>query len=164
VNTQSVNEIASVKQLVAGVGTEIDVGPWFELTQDLVDRFADLSGDHQWIHVDTKRAAASTFGGTIAHGNLLLALIPKLRGYRVTIPIRQGLNYGLDRLRFPAPLRVGSRIRLRTSILKADMVAPDQLHLVLRQTVEAEGSDKPVMVAEPITRYYLAEPVETINA
>ena len=149
-------EIASVRELVAAVGEEIDVGPWFDLTQEVVDRFADISGDHQWIHVDVKRAAHSAFGGTIAHGTLLLALIPKLRGYKVSFPVRQGLNYGLDRLRFPSSARVGSRIRLRTSVLKADMVGEDQLQVVLRQTVEVEGSEKPAMVAEPITRYYLA--------
>ena len=153
------NEIATLHQLRVAIGSEIAVGPWFELTQDIVDRFAELSGDHQWIHVDAQRAKGSPFGGTIAHGNLLLALIPRLRDYRVTIPTRQALNYGLDRLRFPAPLLVGSRIRLRTSVLKVDVVAPDQVQVVLRQTIEAEGADKPVMIAEPITRYYLLAPI-----
>jgi acyl dehydratase len=157
-------DISTVEQLRAAVGVEIDVGPWFDMTQDIVDRFAELSGDHQWIHVDAVRARASPFGGTIAHGNLLLALIPRLRSYSITFQIRQGLNYGLDRLRFPAPLRVGSRIRLRTVVLKTDMVAPDQLQLTLRQTIEVEGADKPVMVAEPITRYYLKDAVAPVDA
>ena len=158
--TRSHQEISTLEQLQAAVGSEVDVGPWFEVKQELVDQFAELSGDSQWIHVDKARASASPFGGTIAHGNLLLALVPRLRGFRLTIPMRHGLNYGLDRLRFPSPLRVGTRIRLRTSIMKVELVASDQIHLTVRQTVEAEGSDKPVMVAEPITRYFLRQPRE----
>jgi acyl dehydratase len=158
-----VKELSSVTEVIASVGSEIDLGAWFEVNQETVDLFADLSGDHQWIHIDPKLASESSFGGTIAHGNLLLALIPRLRTYKMTIPIRYGLNYGLDRLRFPAPLRVGTRIRLHTSILKAELIGTDQLQVVLRQTVEAEGVAKPVMVAEPITRYYLLKSTNEVG-
>lgn len=151
--------IRSVAELRDAVGKEIGIGPWTTVDQGLVDLFADLSGDHQWIHVDRERAAASALGGTIAHGNLVLAIGPRLRGYRIEIPIEHGLNYGLDRLRFPAPLPVGSRIRMRTEVVRVDVLAQDRVQFTLRHTVEREGSDKPVMVAEPITRYYLREPI-----
>ena len=156
-DSYSAHDIGTVAQLQAAVGTEIDVGPWVEVTQELVDAFAELSGDHQWIHVDRERAGASRFGGTIAHGNLLFSIIPRLRTYRITMPVAQALNYGLDRLRFPAPCRVGSKVRLRTTILKAESIPPDQLQVVLRHTLEVQGGERPVMVAEPITRFYLAE-------
>jgi acyl dehydratase len=151
--------IGSVAELRQAVGREIGVGPWVTVDQGMVDSFAELSGDHQWIHVDPERAASSPWGGTIAHGNLVLAMSPKLRGYRIDIPIRHGLNYGLDRLRFPAPLPVGSRVRMRTEVVKVDVLAADQVQFTLRNTVELEGSGKPVMVAEPITRYYLRDPL-----
>lgn len=147
--------VRTVDELRQAVGREIGVGPWLTITQDEVDRFAELSGDHQWIHIDPSKAAGSAWGGTIAHGNLVLAMTPRLRGYRIEIPIKHGLNYGLDRLRFPAPLPVGSRVRMRTSVLKFEVPAPGQVQFTLRHTVELEGSEKPVMVAEPITRYYL---------
>jgi acyl dehydratase len=153
-------KITSVAGLRVAVGQEIGVGPWITVDQGMVDAFAELSGDHQWIHVDPQRAASSAWGGTIAHGNLVLAIGPKLRGYSIEIPIRHGLNYGLDRLRFPAPLPVGARIRMRTEVVSVEVLAADQVQFTLRNTVELEGSSKPVMVAEPITRYYLREPIE----
>lgn len=151
--------INTVAELRDAVGEEIGVGPWLTVDQAMVDAFAELSGDDQWIHVEPRRAASSAWGGTIAHGNLVLAIGPKLRGYSIEIPIRHGLNYGLDRLRFPAPLPVGSQIRMRTAVVGVDVLAPDQVQFTLRNTVELLGSSKPVMVAEPITRYYLREPI-----
>jgi acyl dehydratase len=147
-------DIRSVSELTDSVGEEIGVGAWVEITQDMVDAFANLSGDHQWIHVDVERARSSPWKGTNAHGNLVLSMGPHLRGYTVDIATRYGLNYGLDRLRFPAPLPVGSRVRMRTVVAKAERTR-DQLDLVMRNTVELEDGDKPVMVSEPMTRYYL---------
>lgn len=147
--------IEKVRQLQDAVGAELAVGEWLELTQERVDEFADVTGDHQWIHVDSRRAAASPFGGTIAHGLLLLSCIPLLRGYQVRLPVRWGVNYGYDRIRFPAPAPVGKRVRLRSEVLAVTEPAPGELQLVMQHIAEIEGTPKPAMVAEQITRYYL---------
>jgi len=147
-------DIRSAKELTDAVGEEIGVGPWVQITQEMVNAFAKLSGDNQWIHVDVERARNSPWNGTIAHGNLVLSMGPYLRGYSLNVPMRYGLNYGLDRLRFPAPLPVGSRVRMHSTVAQAERTE-NQLQFVMRNTVELEGSEKPVMVSEPITRYYL---------
>jgi acyl dehydratase len=145
----------SVASLTEAVGTTLGPGPWFEVDQKRVDLFADATDDHQWIHVDPARAADGPFGGTIAHGYLTLSLLPVLMKdlYRVD-GVRMGINYGLNKVRFPSPVRVGARIRLAAEIAAVEPVGGGGVQVVLRSTVEAEGADKPVCVAESVVRYY----------
>ncbi len=143
------------EQLKELEGTELGVGDWLEITQERINTFADATGDHQWIHVDEEKAAAGPFGKTIAHGFLTLSLIPFLGGSsRASVPgVRMGVNYGLNRVRFPAPVPVGSRIRARRKLIEVTEV-PNGLQLVTEVTVELEGSAKPACVAETVSRLY----------
>jgi acyl dehydratase len=145
---------ASVAELAASVGETIGPGEPFPVEQARVDAFADATGDHQWIHVDPQRAAAGPFGGTVAHGYLTLSLLPALMGklYRVE-GLRMAINYGLNRVRFPAPLRVGSAVRA-TAVISAVEPVPGGYQLVTTVTVTADGADKPCCVAETVSRYY----------
>lgn len=172
-------------------GREIGVGRWHLVTQEQVNAFADLTGDHQYIHVDPERARQTPYGGTIAHGYFTLSLLPALiatrDGVQINLDARMRLNYGLNRVRFPAPVPVGKRIRVRTTVLSVEdapshpagrgnapsgsgapadnagtksgapptLVAPAVIQVTWQQTVEVEGSDRPAMVAETITRFYL---------
>jgi acyl dehydratase len=147
---------ASVDELVTSVGEPIGPGEPFLVEQERVNAFADATGDHQWIHVDQEKAAAGPFGGTIAHGYLTLSLLPALvqELYRVE-NVRMGVNYGLNKVRFPAPLPVGSSVRATAELLTAEPV-PGGYQLVSRVTVTADGSDKPCCVAETVTRLYPA--------
>lgn len=137
------------------LGTEIGVSDWMEITQDRVNAFADATDDHQWIHVDLEKAAVGPFGGTIAHGFLTLSLTVILSS-QVELDVgssRMGINYGLEKVRFPAPVPVGSRIRARISLVSVTDV--DGGIQVNRQvTIEVEGSEKPAMVAETVSRHY----------
>jgi acyl dehydratase len=145
---------ASLDDLRAAVGTEVGHGRWLDVSQERIDKFADATGDHQWIHVDPERAASGPFGGTIAHGFLSLSLVPTLTaGLTAVDGVTMGVNYGLNKVRFPAPLPVGSRVRGRVELLSMDDV-PGGVQLTSRVTVEREGGDKPVCVAETITRLY----------
>ncbi len=140
-------------------GQELGVGPWVEITQERVNAFADATGDHQWIHVDPERAARSPFRGTIAHGFLTLSLLPWLQQERgetqLDLGQRMAINYGLNRVRFPGPVRVGQRIRLRTTLRSVERLAGDAVQVVQEHVVEREGETKPAVVAETITRYYM---------
>jgi acyl dehydratase len=142
---------------IAGIrsrlGQELGVSAWYEVSQDVVDAFAACTGDRQWIHVDRARAAASSFGGTIAHGLLTLSLGPRFADelYRVT-GFAYGLNYGYDRVRYPAPLAVGSCVRMRAELSTVDET-PGGVQMVVRQTFEREGFEKPVCVADAISRW-----------
>lgn len=151
--------VETVEELSALVGQELGVGPWLQVTQERVDRFADVTGDHQFIHVDPERAAATPFGGTIAHGYLTLSLLPLLGRDRVGVSVdlhpRMAVNYGLNRVRFITPVRVGSRIRLHTRLLAVDDVSPNVYQITYQQSVEIEGEDRPAMVAESLARAYL---------
>ncbi len=145
----------TMDELADLVGSELGVSDWQVVTQDQVNLFADATGDHQWIHVDPERARSGPFGQTIAHGFLTLALLPALLhdlalvdGYRLAV------NYGLNRVRFPAPVPVGARIRAR-AILKAAEAVAGGTQVVLESTVEVEGQDKPGCVAETVSRYYV---------
>jgi len=131
-------------------GEELGVSDWLEIDQDRVDRFADATGDHQWIHVDVERAAAGPFGGTIAHGYLTLSLLPYL-GAQVFALETPGarLNYGVNKVRFPSPVRVGSRVRSRVTMGEVTDL-PQGKQLTLRHIVEIEGQDKPACVAETV--------------
>ena len=142
-------------ELAGEVGRELGVSAWRTVTQEQVDRFADATDDHQWIHVERERAAReSPYGGTIAHGFLSLSLIVALVSEVVEIAdARIGINYGLDRVRFPSPVPVGSRIRARVALAGFEPIEGGaQLRWLV--TVEREGSDKPCVVAEWITRRY----------
>ncbi len=137
------------------VGTELGVSDWMEITQQRVDAFADATDDHQFIHVDPEQAAQTPFGGTVAHGYLTLSLVVPLAAQvemDVGMP-RMGINYGLDRVRFPAPVPVGSRIRARVALDSVDQV-PGGIHMKRTVTMEIESTDKPAMVAEILTRLY----------
>ncbi|MGB8390013.1 MaoC family dehydratase [Mycobacterium sp.] len=147
--------ITSVEDAVDTIGQELGVGNWKEIDQQRIDAFADVTEDHQWIHVDTDRAKAeSPYGATIAHGFLTLSLIPKLSKdtYRVD-NAKMGVNYGLNKVRFLAPVTAGSRIRVRSELAAADMVNDNTVNLTVRHTLEIEGSDKPAAVVELIARY-----------
>jgi acyl dehydratase len=137
------------------VGDEFGPSEWLEIDQERIDRFAEATADHQWIHVDPERAAQGPFGATIAHGFLTLSLIVKFL-YETrpeTGEFRMGLNYGVNRVRFPAPVPVGSRIRARFKILEVTEVEGG-IQVVTEATVEREGGEKPVCVAEMVARHY----------
>ena len=136
-------------------GQELGTSDWLEVTQERVNTFADATGDHQWIHVDVERAKAeSPFGGPIAHGYLTLSLIVPLVSETYTISdSKMGVNYGLNKVRFPAPVPVGAKVRLTASLKSVEEVAGG-LQLTLAAVIEREGSDKPVCIAEPVFRYY----------
>jgi acyl dehydratase len=147
--------IANLESLQRRVGEELAVGDWVTVDQATIDKFADATGDHQWIHVDPVRAAAGPFGTTIAHGYLTLSLLPRLAESALKIDdVRMGVNYGLNRVRFPAPVPVGSRIRARLNLLGYEPIEGGA-QLVMAVTMEREGGDKPVCVAETVSRRYL---------
>ena len=135
------------------VGERLGASGWHEVTQEQVRLFADATGDHQWIHLDQERAAAGPFGGTIAHGFLTLSLAPVLVHEVFDVPdARITINYGLNRVRFPAPLPVGSRVRADVTCVAVDEV-PGGVQVTLAVTFEREGGGKPVCVAELLLRY-----------
>ena len=137
------------------VGQELGTSEWFEVTQDRVDTFADATGDHQWIHVDVERAKAeSPFGGPIAHGYLTLSLlVPLFAQVLVVTDTAMGVNYGLNKVRFPSPVPVGSRVRLTATLKDVEEVAGG-LQVTASAVIEAEGGSKPVCIAEPVFRFY----------
>lgn len=144
-----------LERLQSLIGEEIGVSNWWEITQERVDAFAGATDDHQFIHVNPELAAQTPFGGTIAHGFLTLSLsVPMATEVPLDVgnPL-MGVNYGLDKVRFPAPVPVGSRIRLRVTLDEVSEV-PGGLHLVQTMTTEIEGEDKPAMVAVRLTRLY----------
>src|ERR1700682_6007103 len=146
--------IASIDDAVQTIGEELGVSDWKEIDQKRIDAFADATGDHQWIHVDVDRARAeSPYLATIAHGFLTLSLIPALSkdNYRVD-NAKMGINYGLNRVRFLAPVPAGCRIRVRSDLVDATRVDDTTVDLTVRQTVELDGSDKPAAVEAVIAR------------
>ena len=147
----TVNGIDEVRALI---GETIGPSDWREVTQEVIDKFAEVSGDHQWIHVDVERAKTeSPFGVTIAHGNLTLSMID---GFRDSLfrseGFKMGVNYGWNKVRFPAPVPSGSRIRASLETMSVDEVGGGWYQLVQKWTVEAEGTEKPVCVAESVVR------------
>jgi acyl dehydratase len=150
--------VETIEELRALVGQELGVGPWLEITQERVNQFADVTGDHQWIHVDVERAKASPLGGPIAHGFLTLSLIPLLGqdrdGVTVNLAHKQVLNYGLNRVRFISPVKVGARVRMRTTLQAVEEVGPGAYQITNVQTIEIEGGARPAMVAESLVRFY----------
>ena len=143
------------EELVGSLGRELGPGEWVEIGQDRIDGFADVTGDHQWIHVDPERAAAGPYGATVAHGFLTLSLVPLLLdGLRRVEGTKMGLNYGLERVRFPSAVRSGTRVRARSTLVDATDVGDGGVQLVTRVTIEVEGSAKPACVADVVTRAY----------
>ena len=142
-------------ELAACVGQEVAVSDWLTITQQQVNLFADATGDHQWIHVDPEKAAKGPFGAPIAHGFLTLSLIPKFfeSSFQI-ISSRMGVNYGLNKVRFTAPVPVGSRLRARMKLLETLPIDNDGVQMTWEVTVEREGSAKPVCVAESLVRRY----------
>jgi len=137
-------------ELGKAVGEDLGTSEWLEVTQDRVDAFADATGDHQWIHVDVERAANGPFGGTIAHGYLTLSLIPLFSAqiFALETPGAR-LNYGVNKVRFPTPVRVGSRVRATATVAEVTDV-PAGKQMVTRYVLEIEGQDKPACVAETV--------------
>ncbi len=146
-----VTDMAGLRELA---GQHAGYTEWQTMEQDRVNRFADATDDHQWIHVDVERAKESPFGGTIAHGYLTLSLVAPIMGQLVKVTdATTGLNYGLDRVRFPAPLPVGARWRGGAELLEVTEI-PGGLQMKVRVTIEVEGAEKPAMVADVLVRLY----------
>ncbi len=142
-------------ELEKAVGEHLGHSDWLEITQDRVDRFAEATGDHQWIHVDPERAKAGPFGGTIAHGYLTQSLVNCFLPQIVDVRgISMGVNYGADRLRFPAPVPVGSRVRGAAEVVEAAPSKDGGVQAKFRVTVEIEGSERPGCVIDTLVRYY----------
>ena len=145
---------SGIDDLKARAGEHLGHSDWVEVTQEQVNLFADATGDHQWIHIDPERAKAGPFGGPIAHGYLTLSLAPGLLPQIIEVRgISMGVNYGCNKVRFPAPVPVGSKLRLGAQLAGVDDVAGGA-QVTLNLTFEVEGSDKPVCVAEVVYRYY----------
>lgn len=143
-----------LNDLQALVGSELGDSDWITIEQQRIDQFAQATGDHQWIHVDPLRAAAGPFGTTIAHGFLTLSLLPEMTASAFTIAdVRMGVNYGLNRVRFTAPVPVGSRLRARVKLLSFEAIEGGA-QLTVEVKMQREGSDKPVCIAESISRRY----------
>ena len=145
----------TLQDLAACAGQEVAVSDWISITQEQVNLFAEATGDHQWIHVDVEKAKAGPFGATIAHGFLTLSLLPRFfeSTFKVT-EAAMGVNYGLNKVRFIAPVPVGSRLRARMKLLSADPIDNNGFQLVWEVTVEREGAAKPVCIAESLARLY----------
>jgi acyl dehydratase len=146
---------ATVDDLKAAVGTVVGHSDWVTVDQGRINTFADATGDHQWIHVDAERAAHGPFGTTIAHGYLTLSLIPMLSADVVKVKdARMGINYGLNKVRFPAPLPAGEKVRATFELVSVEDVDNDGVQVVSKVTIERESGGKPVCVAETVSRSY----------
>jgi acyl dehydratase len=140
--------------LTGAVGQHLGHSAWLEITQDRIDKFADATGDHQWIHVDPERAKSGPFGACIAHGYLTQSLVNKFLPEIVDVQgISMGVNYGADKLRFPAAVPVGSRVRGSAELIKVEEVKGGAIQATIRVSVEIEGSDRPGCVIDTISRY-----------
>lgn len=150
--TQTVVDFADVASVV---GTTLGPSEWIEITQDRIDTFADATDDHQWIHVDPERAKQGPFGAPIAHGFLTLSLlIPMWSELFDVSGVKTKVNYGLDKVRFTNPVKVGSRVRLVVTIKEASEVEGNGIHLVAEGTIEIEGQERPAVVATFLNRFY----------
>lgn len=148
----------TVGEMKDRIGAET-VSAWVEVTQDMIDKFADATGDHQFIHVDPERARTTPFGGTVAHGFLTLSLMPLLASKVPDAPriegVKMGVNYGGNKVRFLTPVRSGSRVRGRFKLIEFDQKRPGQFQQTNEFTVEIEGQDKPAMIAEWISQIFV---------
>ena len=146
--------ISGLDELRKAEGEVLGTSGWHEVTQETIDAFADVTGDHQWIHVDPERAKDTPFGGTIAHGYYTLSLAPMLMNRIFALEgFAFAVNYGLNRVRFPAPLPVGGKVRLTAKLKELEDI-PGGAQMVMELTFEREGGDKPVCVAETVARVY----------
>jgi len=146
--------INGLDELKTRVGEDVGASDWHDVTQERVDAFADATGDHQWIHVDPERAKDTPFGGTIAHGYYTLSLAPRLSEEVMRLEgFAFAVNYGLNKVRFPAPLPVGGKVRLTAKLKELEDI-PGGAQMVMELTFEREGGDKPVCVAETVARVY----------
>jgi acyl dehydratase len=146
--------MSGVDEVRSYVGKELGVSDWHEVTQEAINDFAEVTGDHQWIHVDVERAKETPFGGTIAHGYYTLSLAPMFTYDMFTLDgFSFAINYGLNRVRFPAPLPVGSKVRMRAVLASVEDV-PGGIQMCTELTFETEGGEKPVCVAETLMRAY----------
>jgi acyl dehydratase len=145
----------SPEELTAAVGEHLGYSDWRQVDQAQVNMFADATGDHQWIHVDTEKAAQGPFGTTIAHGYLMLSMLPALMSdvYRIQ-GVRMGINYGLNKVRFPAPLPTGSKVRAGGKLISVERMPDGAYQVVNEATLEREGGEKPCCVAQTIARLY----------
>ena len=144
-----------LRELESRVGQEIGVSPWVEIAQERIDQFAEATGDFQWIHVDREKAKNSPFGGTIAHGFLTLSMLPKLVESTFEFSDRKmGVNYGLNKVRFTAPVPAGAKIRGRFTLAKYEKIDGNGVQTTWSVVMEREGGEKPVCVAETISRHY----------
>jgi acyl dehydratase len=144
----------SPSDLKSAVGKHLGYSDWLEITQQRIDKFADATGDHQWIHVDPERAKKGPFGTTIAHGYLTLSLVAMFLPQIVEVHgVSMGINYGTEKVRFPSPVTVGSRIRAGGELVSIEEVKGG-VQAVVRVTIEIEGKDKPACVVDTISRYY----------
>jgi acyl dehydratase len=141
---------ATLDEIKAKVGSEIGLSPWIEISQADIDTFADVTGDHQFIHVDPVAAAQTPFGGTVAHGFLTLSLLSQMAASAMYVPdtVKMALNYGFERVRFIAPVRSGKRVRGRFTLASMEERKPGQWHFLHNVTVEVEGEDKPALQAD----------------
>ena len=145
----------TLAELSSLAGQEVTVSDWITITQEQVNQFAQATGDHQWIHVDVERAKAGPFGGPIAHGFLTLSLIPRFfESSMKIVETRMGVNYGLNKVRFMAPVPVGSRLRARMKLLKSEPIDNGGSQMSWEVAIEREGAVKPVCVAESLARHY----------
>ena len=142
--------IASIEEIRSRVGAEIGVSPWIEISQQDIDTFADVTGDHQFIHVDPEAAAKTPFGGTIAHGFLTLSLLSQMAAHVMLAPegLKMAVNYGFDKVRFLAPVRSGRRVRGRFTLCSVEEKRPGQWQFVHNVTVEIESEEKPALTAD----------------
>lgn len=146
-------EFESPQALLGAVGQELGVSEWHTVTQEQINLFADATGDHQWIHVDVEKAKAGPFGTPIAHGYLTMSLASLFLPQIVLVHgLSMGLNYGVDKVRFPSPVPVGSRLRGRGTMVSAIEV-PGGVQAVIRVTIEREGSEKPCAIVDTVSRY-----------
>lgn len=145
---------AHLQDLAALVGQDLGTSDWLTVSQARIDQFAEATGDHQWIHIDTARAAAGPYGTTVAHGFLTLSLLPELARLAFAVDdVRMGINYGLNKVRFPGPVKSGARLRGRFRLLAYEPL-PGGAQLTMEVTMEVEGEAKPVCVAESLSRRY----------
>lgn len=147
--------INGLDELKTRAGADLGRSQWIQVTQERVNQFADATDDHQWIHVDVESARSGPFGGTIAHGYLTLSLVIPMFAELLSVQgIRMGINYGLNRVRFPAPVPVGSRVRLAAKLAEVEEITGQSAQVLVDLTVELEDSAKPACVAQAIYRYY----------
>jgi len=151
-------QVDGIEQLKELIGQEVGPSDWLEVTQDDIDRFADVSRDHQWIHVDPERAATeSPYGTTVAHGNLTLSLVDSFRPQLIqNRGVKMGINYGFNKVRFPAAVPAGTRVRARAELLTVEELGDGWWQVVTKYTIEGEQSEKPVCVAESVGRALVA--------